>query len=144
MSFLSIPLDMISAPNYYAPAANGMWVLTNPNQQTLWFSLTLNDSLGQRPYTPGNGATLNLTFQRADLINLSPINNGTLINTIQTLVKPATAFTANRTLWSVSLNAQDINTALSGTVKFTLTDSGNVTTWLQNWLIKKMQTDPGC
>lgn len=141
MSFKALPLDMISVPNYYGLSKDGMWVVTNQNQQTLWMALEISDSLGDRPYVPANGATLTWTFQRADLLS---VNMGSLVNTNQTLIKNATPNAANRSLWSVALTQLDSQVALSGTIKFTLLESGVPTVWLQNWVVKKLMTDPGC
>lgn len=141
MSFKIIPLDMISAPNTYAPLADGLWVLNSSNAQTLWFRIDVVDSLGQRPYVTASGSTLKLTFQRADLLSLS--NQGNLINTPQNVEKIGAANSLNRSIYSVSMTSQDVQKAVSGTVKFELTEGSTVNTWVQNWMVKKTSTSPG-
>lgn len=142
MTFKATPVDMISAPNYYGATVDGQWLFTSANAQTIWFTLSIVDALGTRPYTPAMGATLTLTFQRSDLIAVNV--QGNLTNTIQNVVKTATAFAGNRTLWSVAMTSQDIAKSLSGTVKFNFKESGVETEFVQNWLVKKTLTAPGC
>lgn len=145
MSFKVTPLDMITAPNYWAAMKNGRWDVIDPNAVTLWFQLGVSDALGDRRYVSAAGAVMEVTFQRADLIQtgsggLLPVK---LTNTAQSVVKTATPHALDRSLYSMALTALDIQTVVAGTVKFKLTESGVVTTWVQNYLLTKSLTAPG-
>lgn len=141
MTFKVIPIDMISAPNYWAPLAEKMWTITSPNAQVLWFSLCVDDALGLRPYSPAAGATIVATFQRSDLISVG--TRGTLVNTVQNVTKNGTFNAQARNICSLSLTPLDAAAVASGSIKLDFTESGVTTTWLQNWAIKKLLTDPG-
>jgi len=127
MSFQVKPLDMILAPNYFAPLSDGRWMITDPNATTLWFQLEILDSLGPRRYLTGVGATLTATFMRMDAL---ASNLGIL--------------TTDASLFSLALTTQQIQNIVSGTVQFALTEGAVVTTWNQNYLIQKTLTNPGC
>ena len=136
------PIEMISAPNYWSVNKDKTWVIVSPNQQALWLLLNISDAMGDRPYTSAVNATLTVTFQRADAIT-RVFPSTQLTNIPQSVVKAATANAQNRSLWTIALTSQDVQTLTSGTVKFDLTENGNTTTWLENWMVKKMLTDPG-
>ena len=140
-NFQAIPLDMISAPNYYAVAKNNRWEIISPNATTLWFDLSIIDSLGQRPYSVGNSAVLQVIFMRADKQTIVQYN--TLTATPQTVTKTASVNSSNKSLFSVSMSSQDIQIVVSGTVKFTLVDGSVNETWNQNWMLQKTLTSPG-
>jgi len=141
MSFQVKPLDMILAPNYFAPLSDGRWMITDPNATTLWFQLEILDSLGPRRYLTGVGATLTATFMRMDAL---ASNLGILTSTPQTVNTPALAYTTDASLFSLALTTQQIQNIVSGTVQFALTEGAVVTTWNQNYLIQKTLTNPGC
>lgn len=144
MSFKSVPLDMISAPNFWAPAKNNRWELIDPNAVTLWFRLNIVDSLGERSYVTASGAAMTVIFQRADLIQVDrSIIPQKLTNTAQSVTKTASVHATDKSLFSFTLTAQDVQNIVSGTVKFTLVESGVTTTWVQNYLLQKSLTSPG-
>jgi len=138
--FKAIPLDMISAPNTYAPLAAGLWDVISPNAQSLWFQLQIVDSLGARGYFAATGATLTATFRRMDL--LSSVN-GSINQTNRDVVKTITFNAQNKSLAQISMTQADIQNIVSGGILFTLTESGNTTRWIQDWMVKKKLTDPG-
>lgn len=140
MGFKAVPLDMISAPNYFAPLAEPRWTIIDPNAVTLWFQLQVSDTLGDRRYMVAGGATMQVTFQRADQISTT---QGLLTNTSQSVVLSATPHANDRSLFSMALTSQQVQTIVSGTVKFKLTESGLDTTWVQDHMLKKMLTNPG-
>jgi len=141
MSFTAIPIEMMTAPNYWAPLADNRWVITEPSATDLWFNLQISDALGSRPYVPSS-ATLQVTFQRSDLLATSG-DRRSLTSTSRSIVKAATADVDNASLWKIALSASDIEIVVSGTVKFALLEGTIMTTWLQNWVLQKQLTDPG-
>lgn len=140
MTFKAVPLDMISAPNYFAPLAEPRWTILDPNAVTLWFQLYIEDTLGTRRYITASGATMTVAFQRADAFALS---QNQLTQTAQGLSLPATAHANDRSLFSLALTSQSVQTIVSGTVKFTLVESSVTTTWVQNHALSKKLTAPG-
>ena len=140
MNYKAIPLDMIAPPNYYAPLADGRWVITSPNAVTLWFGLQIEDSLGARRYMVATGATMTVTFQRADQFTSS---QSILTQTAQSVTLTATVNANDRSLFSMNLTTQNIQTLVSGTVKCRLVEAGVDTTWLQDYGISKKLTNPG-
>lgn len=144
MQFNIVPLDMALAPNIWAPTRDGAWTLTGPNAQTIWGLLEIIDALGPRRYLPATGSSLTVQFLRADLI---ASNQGLLGNTPQSVTKPGIPFSGSGvtdgSLFSFVLSSTDVTAILGGTAQFTLTEGASVTTWMQNFAIRKLQTDPG-
>ncbi|MEM4379317.1 MAG: hypothetical protein QXL01_01340 [Thermoplasmatales archaeon] len=138
--FKAIPLDMISAPNSYSVLPGGIWEVTSPNAQTLWFQLQIIDSLGARRYVAASGATITATFRRMDLISSL---NGSINQTNRDVVKTAVFHANDRSLLSISMTSQDIQNIVSGGVLFSFTEGANTSKWIQDWLLKKKLTDPG-
>lgn len=144
MSLNLLPLDMALAPNFWAPTQDGVWTIVSPNATTLWGLLQVVDSMGVRRYLPAAGSTLQVTFLRADLI---ASNQGLLSNTAQSINKTGAPFSgggvADGSLFSFALSTTDVQNILGGTAQFALTEGANTTTWMQNFAIRKQQTDPG-
>jgi hypothetical protein len=148
MSFKAVPLDMISAPNFFSPLADNRWVITSPNAQTLWLQLSISDSLGDRRYIPANGSVLEATFHRSDLLSIpmtTPfVTSGLLNSTARSIVKICAANANDKSLYSIAMSSADIQGIVSGATKFKLTESTVVTEWLFDWSIVKKLTSPGC
>lgn len=140
MAFKAVPIDMITAPNYFAPLSESRWTIIDPNAVTLWFQLQIEDSLGTRRYMVASGATMTVAFQRADSFTLS---QNALAQAAQGLSLPATANANDRSLFSLALTSQSVQTIVSGTVKFTLVESGVTTAWTQNHFLSKKLTAQG-
>lgn len=140
MAFKSIPLEMITAPNYFAALADGRWTVTSPNAVTLWFQLNIEDALGSRRYMTAVGATLTVTFQRADQFTSS---GGVLSQAAQSVVLSAVPHANDRSLFSMALTTQNVQLLVSGAVKYRLVEGANDTTWLQDYGIQKKLTNPG-
>lgn len=132
------PIDMISAPNVFKPIDT--WHIIGGNTKTLWLQLVTEDSLGERRYLPANGSVLRVIFERRPELSPNTIRGGALKQTIQTVEKIAIK---SEDMYHIDLTSADTTAILSGTVKFTLTESGRTQTWVQNWLITKELTDPG-
>ena len=143
MSFAAIPIQMISAPNFFVELSDERWEVIDPNSQDLWFQLSIDDNLGLRRYTPVAGSSISVIFQRADAFQTAGVGLARLQSETRTITKNGIADSNDRSLWKVSMTSLDIEGILSGTVKFTLTESGSAKTWVQNYFIKKNITDPG-
>ena len=143
MAFKVVPVDMITAPNYYSALPNGRWEITSPNAQSMWFQLYIVDGMGSRPYVPAIGSSMSVTFQRADLISLTNTPPPTLINTPKSVTKAAIIDSNNRSLMKIDMTTQNIQDIVSGTTKFVLTEGAVSTTFLANWSVYKKLTDPG-
>lgn len=143
MKISAIPLQVISAPNFFTELENDRWEITDPNAQTLWLQLAVDDSLGMRRYIPTAGATLSVIFQRSVEFNLDGVRINRLQSQDQTVTKTASANADDRSMWQINLTSADAVGILSGTVKFTLTESGTPNTWVQNYFLKKNLTEPG-
>ena len=134
---------MISAPNFYSALLDQRWQITDPNAQTLWLQLSIDDNMGFRRYVPAAGSLLSVIFQRADAFALGGAPYNRLQSESRTITKTASANSDDRSLWSISLTTADVMGIIGGTVKFTLTESGAETTFVQNYFLKKNLTDPG-
>ena len=141
--FQAIPLDVITAPNFWTELPDNRWVITDPNAQALWFHLHIEDSLGSRSYIPAAGSTMSVIFQRADAFAVDGIRLNRLQHETQTVTKAGVVNADDRSLWSISMTSADITGVVSGTVKFELTESGTTTTWIQNYFLKKTMTEAG-
>lgn len=141
-NFKVVPLEVISAPNYYSVLKNNRWDITNPNQQVLWFQLQIIDNLGARHYIPATGSTLEATFMRADKLTAGP-RASQLTYTAQSVVKSCVANASDKSLYSISMTSQDVQNIVSGSVKFRLVESGIETVWLFDWGVSKKLTDAG-
>jgi hypothetical protein len=140
MSYKAVPIDMISAPNFYAEFGDGMWVIAGTSAVTLWLQLNIVDALGERRFITGNSAVLQAIFQRSDLFAQQ---NNQLTQTPRSLTKTATAHAQDKSLFSIALTSQDVQTIVGGSIKFTLTDTSINDTWIQDWIVQKKLIDPG-
>lgn len=138
--FKAVPLDMINAPNTFAPLTGNIWTIINPNAQTLWFQLQISDSLGDRRYIPAVGATLTATFRRMDIISSI---NGSINQTNRDVVKTITFNASDKSLCQIAMTPTDITNIVSGGILFTLTESGQVTRWVQDWIVSKKLIELG-
>lgn len=149
-TFRVTPLDMISAPNYFAYLRDYQWNVVGNNPVTLWFQFQITDSLGTRRYSVASPGTLALTFLRADSVGVSPsappvtFSTQTPVSQTQSIYKVATPYVSDRSLFSISLSAQETATITSGTVQVTLTEGSQPITFNQNYLVKKTIAAPGC
>jgi len=126
---------LVLAPNSWAPTGQSYWIITAGVACELAALLTIQDSLGTRPYTPASGATLQAVFQRGDSIG----GNTTTL----TVTKTAAIDVNNRSLSKISISAADADKIISGTIVWTLTEGTAVNRWTQNWAVKKLNTTAG-
>lgn len=133
--YKAVPLFMVLAPNDYGALPDNQWLIVSGMASTLWLQLKKIDQLGERTFVIPSGGTLQVNFPRADSFDQS--TPGTITVTAQSINKTATANTDNKSLFSFAITADESAKILSGTVKFTITAGGIVTSWLQNWAVKK-------
>jgi hypothetical protein len=138
--FKVTPIEMITAPNYWAPIPEPRWTVYDPNASVLWGLLVISDSLGERRYIAASGATITATFQKADSLAST---SGKLVYTAQS-IDILGAFNANdRSLFSITLTADQTKAVVSGTIKFKLIEGSSNTTWVQNHALTKKSANPG-
>jgi hypothetical protein len=142
-TFKVVPIDMISAPNYWAPLTEARWTITDPNAVTLSLQLEISDSLGERRYILATGGTLTAIFQRADAYSSSNSPAGSLVQTSQTISISCVVNANDRSLFTLPMTQQQVQGVVSGTVKFSMVESGVTTIWNQNYLLVKKLTGPG-
>jgi hypothetical protein len=143
-TYLIQPVDVISAPNFFSPLSDNRWVITGQNAVTLWGILQIQDNLGVRRYIPATGSTLQAVFMRKDAVNLTQTYPLQVTNTTQNVTINAALNASDRSLFSLTLTAQDAANVVSGSVKFTLTESSIANTWVQDWLLQKKIPQTGC
>lgn len=138
------PINMIAAPNAWAPLGLSYWTVTGGVATDIWAVLQIDDTLGRRPYTAAVGAVFQAVFQRGDLIGVAATGIPPTITPNQLTVTKTLVFDAqNRTLVKIPLTTQDATNIISGTILFTLTESALVNRWAANWAIKKLNTTAG-
>lgn len=142
--FKVLPLDMINAPNYWSPSADGVFALGDVNAQTVWFQLRISDALGERRYMPAIGSGLQIIFQRADNFSVGQLNPNVVSQQTLTITKQGVAQSQDASLFSIALTAADAGQIRSGTLKVILTEGGVQNTWVQNWAVVRKMTAPGC
>lgn len=142
MDFKAVPISMISTPNTFVELTK--WEITDQGApQTLWFRLDQIDAISQRRYVPAVGSSFAIIFQRADQFQLDGVRLNKLQSQTQTVQKVGNPDANDRSLVQINMTAADIKMAMSGTVKFALTESGVTYTWNQNFLFRKLLTDAG-
>lgn len=111
------------------------WSIPNGASKTISFILTKNDSLGERRYIPASGATVQIKFMRARAASSTA--------KAVTLTKSAIPKPEDRSMFDVSLTAQDTETIISGGVHVVVTESGSSNNFNVPYLIRKVYADPG-
>lgn len=136
--FKVFPVEMISAPNYYSFLKDIQWQLTHNIASSLTGQMWLTDALGSRRYIIPTGASLQVTFLRAD--------TQAVLSVSQTVQKIVTINAQDRSLFSFNLSAAESQQVISGSVIFKLTDPGVGALngeWTQNYGVKKILNGPG-
>lgn len=138
------PINVISAPNSWAPLSVSYWTVTGGIAKDIWGLLQIKDELGTRPYIAATGATMQAVFQRGDLIGVAATGSPpTMTPNAYTVTKTIAFDSQNRALVKIPLTAQDATNIISGTVVFTLTEGATVNKWVMNWGVKKLNTTAG-
>jgi len=130
------PVNMITPPNAWAKSSDNFWTITSAIAVDIWGIITISDTLGNRPYVPSVGSSLQASFQRGDYI-------GSTTNMNISVTKTAVLDANFRALMKISLVSAEATNIISGTVVFTLTEGAVVKKWAQNWAIKKLNTSAG-
>ena len=131
------PLDLFDEPNDIAPLE--YWEVTQDSPVRLSFQILITDSLPMRPFMVPTGQVVKAKFQRAKVAKLGQAPNS------QTFEVQALPMAMDRSIWTVNLTADQVNTLVSGTVQFNIY---NGTTLVQTintpYMIKKILTGAGC
>lgn len=144
MPYYIQPLNMIQAPNYYSEIAEGKgFNIIDNNSTTIWFALKISDDLGNRRFIPATGSVLQVEFPRMP-IHTTTTASTTPTKTPQSVIKNATQDANDKALYKIDLSATETQTIRAGTVKVTLTQGANVSTWVENYIVQKTLTKPGC
>jgi hypothetical protein len=136
MNLKVIPVNMVAAPNSWAPTKDTFWSVTDAIAVDLWGLLTISDTLGIRPYVPIAGSVLSAVFQRGDYIGSTNSQN-------LTVNKTAVMNSDFRSLVKIPITSDEATKIISGTVVFTLAEGSSVKKWGQNWSVKKLNTSAG-
>lgn len=131
-----IPINLITAPNFWSVSKETFWSITSGQATELWGLLTIVDSLGTRPYVPALGSSLQALFQRGDYI-------GSVSNQQLSVTKSAAMDVNFRAVMKFVIAAPEATNIVSGTAVFTLTEGATINKWGQNWSIKKINTSAG-
>jgi hypothetical protein len=142
MKFIVRSIELITEPNYWSFVQDDNWTITDVNAIDLWGMIHISDSISNRRYVAVAGATLKVTFLRADSIDLTQ-NLRTLTYTTRSITKDAAFSTYDRSLVKFSITSQDAAAIVSGSAKFELKEGTKTTIWIQNWFVKKQSTTPG-
>jgi hypothetical protein len=112
------------------------WEVSSGSPTTLYFILTKTDGLGNRRFIIDNSTTVNVAFLRS-----RPAKSG---ETAKTISKTATVVSPNdKSLFQITLSADDASSILSGSVQLIVTISGAQTKSSVPYIVKKNISSPG-
>jgi hypothetical protein len=133
MAFQAKAIDMVDSPNFFKES---LWETTPGNSTRLYFQLQIVDAMGERRYIPASGATMKAEFQRArSLSAMNPVS--------QSIQKNAIAIPEDKSMFYIDLNTADTQAIISGTVRFTLVESGVTTVFVQNYFVTRKPVTAG-
>ena len=131
------PLDLFDEPNDVAELE--FWEVTQDSPVRLSFQIQISDTLPKRRFMVPIGQTVKVKFQRAKVAKLGQAS------TSQTFEVAATPMAMDRSIWSISLTAEQVNLLVSGTVQFNIYNGANIVQTINTpYMIKKILTGPGC
>lgn len=139
VAYKSVPIYVVAAPNDFTTLKDNTWVVTAGKADTLWLQLRKVDVLGERRFIIPTGATLQVIFPRAESVQHT--TPGVINVTSQSIVKTATPHAEDRSMFSFNITSQEASSIIGGSVKFTLTVGSVVSTWLQNYTVRKQSAD---
>lgn len=138
MYYFSVkPLDLFDEPNDIAPLE--YWEVTQDSPVRLSFQVMVSDSLPIRRFMVPTGQVIKVKFMRAKVAKLGQSS------TSQTFEVQATSAAMDRSIWSVNLTAEQVNTLVSGTVQFNIYNGTTLVQTINSpYMVKKILTGAGC
>lgn len=134
MNFGIQPIEYYGNVNDFTPIKS--WNISSGGPTTLYFVLTKTDGLGTRRFIIDNSTTVNVLFLRS-----RPAKSG---ETAKTISKTAMIVSQNdKSLFQISLSADDASTVLSGSVQLVVTISGAQNKSSVPYIVKKSISSPG-
>ena len=128
------PIEYYNNINDFTPIKS--WDIASGSPVTLYFILTKTDGLGNRRFIIDNSTTVNIAFLRS-----RPAKSGEIAKTIS---KTATTVSPNdKSLFQITLSAEDAATILSGSIQLIVTISGSQNKSSIPYIVKKNISSPG-
>jgi len=128
------PIEYYNNINDFTPIKS--WEIASGSPVTLYFILTKTDGLGNRRFIIDNSTTVNIAFLRS-----RPAKSGEIAKTIS---KTATTVSPNdKSLFQITLSAEDAATILSGSIQLIVTISGSQNKSSIPYIVKKNISSPG-
>jgi hypothetical protein len=126
------PIELFSANDFRQIDS---WSIPSGTPKTIAFVLTKTDSLGTRRYIPATGSTVQLKVMRA--------RAATSNSQAETITKTCVPRPEDKSMFEVSLTADDTKKMLSGGIQLVVTESGLVSSVNIPYVVKKVYSDPG-
>jgi len=131
------PLDIFDEPNDIAPLE--YWEVTQDSPVRLTFQIMISDALPLRRFMVPTGQVVKAKFQRAKVAKLGQASAS------QTFEVQALPMAMDRSIWTMSLTADQVNTLVGGTVQFSIYNGATLVQTINvPYMIKKILTGAGC
>lgn len=131
------PLDLFDEPNDIAPLE--YWEVTQDSPVRLSFQIMISDALPLRRFMVPTGQVVKAKFQRAKVAKLGQASAS------QTFEVQALPMAMDRSIWTMSLTADQVNTLVGGTVQFNIYNGATLVQTINvPYMIKKILTGAGC
>jgi hypothetical protein len=131
------PLDLFDEPNDIAPLE--YWEVTQDSPVRLTFQIMISDALPLRRFMVPVGQVVKAKFQRAKVAKLGQASVS------QTFEVQALPMAMDRSIWTMSLTADQVNTLVGGTVQFSIYNGATLVQTINvPYMIKKILTGAGC
>lgn len=131
------PLDLFDEPNDIAPLE--YWEVTQDSPVRLSFQIMISDALPLRRFMVPTGQVVKAKFQRAKVAKLGQASAS------QTFEVQALPMAMDRSIWTMSLTADQVNTLVGGTVQFSIYNGATLVQTINvPYMIKKILTGAGC
>lgn len=126
------PIEMFNINDFKAIQS---WDIPNGTPASVAMMLTKTDSLGTRRYIPPTGSSVQLLFIRAR----AATSNSQAV----TITKTGVASAEDRSMYTVSLTADDTRNIISGGVQLVITSGGVTNSINIPYVVKKSYSSPG-
>lgn len=135
MSYGIQPIEYFGSVNSITPVQ--AWEIAHGAPKTVYFTLTQIDSLGSRRFIPPAGTAVGINFFRS--------RPATINSLPQTISKTATQVspTEDKSIYSVTLTLDDVNTIISGSIQLVVTIGGVANKVAIPYIVKKSYAAPG-